>query len=93
MVLNPVLQRHPDDGWTLAVPIKVGARTRRVLLRLADAILPSSPRTGTTLEDVTQHAIVSLRYMPCALSSGACCMTEVRARRLWIEGDHHRLLH
>ena len=64
MVLNPVLQRHPDDGWTLAVPIEVGARTRRVLLRLADAILPSSPRTETTLEDVTQHALVCLRYMP-----------------------------
>jgi hypothetical protein len=64
MVLNPVLQRHPDDGWTLAAPMKVGARTRRLLLRLADAILPSSPRTETTLEDVTEHALVCLRYMP-----------------------------
>jgi len=27
-----------------------------------------------------------LSYMPRALSSGARCMTEVRARRLWIEG-------
>ena len=64
MVPNPVLQQHPNDGWTLAAPMKVGARTRRLLLRLADAILPSSPRTETTLEDVTEHALVCLRYMP-----------------------------
>ena len=64
MLLGPVLQRHPDDGWSLAVPMKVGARMRRVLLRLADAIVPPSPRTDTTLEDVTQHALVCLRYMP-----------------------------
>jgi hypothetical protein len=61
---NPVLQRHPDDGWTLAAPIEVGARMRRVLLRLADAIVPPSPRTNTTLEQVMEHALVSLRYMP-----------------------------
>lgn len=64
MVNNPVLQRHPDDGWMLAAPIEVGARMHRVLLKLADAILPPSPRTETTLEDVTQHALVCLRYMP-----------------------------
>ncbi len=64
MLLNPVLQRHPDDGWTLAAPMKVGARMRRVLLRLADAIVPPSPRTETTLQDVTRHALVSLQYMP-----------------------------
>ena len=59
-----MLQRHPDDEWTLAVPMKVSARTRRVLLTLAGAILPPRPRTDTTLEDVTQHALVCLRYMP-----------------------------
>lgn len=64
MFLKPVHKRHPDDGWTLATPVEVGARTRRVLLSLADAILPSEPRTETTLEDVTRHALVSLRYMP-----------------------------
>jgi hypothetical protein len=64
MLPNPMLQRHPDDGWTLAVPMKVGARTRRGLLRLADAILPPSPRTETTLEDVTEQALVCLQYMP-----------------------------
>ena len=64
MLLNPVQQRHPDDGWTLAVPMKVGARTRRVLLRLADAMLPPSPRSATTLDDVTEHALVCLQYMP-----------------------------
>ena len=64
MVSNPVLQRHPDDGWMLAAPLEVGARTHRVLLKLADAILPPSPRTETTLEDVTQHALICLRYMP-----------------------------
>jgi len=36
----------------------------RVLLKLADAILPPSPRTETTLEDVARHALVYLRYMP-----------------------------
>lgn len=64
MVLNSVLQRHPDDGWTLAVPMKVGTRMGRVLLGLADAILPPSPRAETTLEDVTRHALVCLQYMP-----------------------------
>jgi|GEM_PF-2166067 len=61
---NLVLRRHPEDGWTLAAPIEVSARTRRVLLRLADAILPDQPRTETTLQEVTEHALVSLRYMP-----------------------------
>ena len=42
----------------------VSARTRRVLLKLADAIVPESPRIETTLEDVTRHALVSLQYMP-----------------------------
>ena len=64
MLPNEVLQRHPDDGWTLAVPMKVGACTRRVLLRLADAIVPPSPRTETTLEDVIEQALVCLQYMP-----------------------------
>ena len=64
MVPNLVLERHPDDGWTLAVPMAVSVRMHRVLLTLADAILPESPRTDTTLEDVTRHALVSLQYMP-----------------------------
>ncbi|UCF46382.1 MAG: hypothetical protein JSU89_04120 [Myxococcales bacterium] len=64
MLPNPVLQRHPDDGWTLAVPMKVGAGMDRVLRQLADAILPPSPRTKTTLEDATRHALVCLQYMP-----------------------------
>ncbi|HET6417487.1 MAG TPA: hypothetical protein VFG22_14410 [Polyangiales bacterium] len=64
MVSIPVLQRHPDDGWALADPMKVGAPMRRVLLKLADAILPPNPRLETTLEDVTRHALICLRYMP-----------------------------
>ena len=64
MVTSPVLQRHPDDSWALAAPLKVSPRTRRVLLALADAIMPTSPRSETTLEDVTRHALVSLQYMP-----------------------------
>ena len=35
-----------------------------MLLALADAILPESPRTETTVRDVTEHALISLRYMP-----------------------------
>ena len=42
----------------------VSARMQRILLALADAILPGSPRTETTLDDVTRHALVSLQYMP-----------------------------
>lgn len=64
MVPIPVLERHPDDGWALASPMKVGARMRRVLLKLADAILPPAPRLESTLEDVTEHALTCLQYMP-----------------------------
>jgi hypothetical protein len=42
----------------------VSPGTRRVLHTLADAILPPSPRTETTLQDVARHALVCLRYMP-----------------------------
>lgn len=64
MVPSLVLERHPNDGWSLAAPMTVSARTRRILLTLADAILPDGPRTDDTLETVTTHALVSLRYMP-----------------------------
>ncbi len=64
MLNNPVLERHPEDEWRLAVPMAVTARMHRVLHTLADAVLPDSPRTETTLEDVTRHALVSLQYMP-----------------------------
>ena len=60
----PVLQRHPEDGWILASPKAVSASTHRVLVTLADAILPDSPRTDATLHDVVQHALVCLQYMP-----------------------------
>jgi len=63
-VADPVLERHPDDGWTLAVPMKVSAGMHRILGKLVDAILPETPRTETTLRDVTRHALVSLQYMP-----------------------------
>jgi hypothetical protein len=76
MLPSPVLQRHPDDAWTLAAPMKVGARTRRVLLGLADAILPPSPRTETTLEDVTEQALICLQYMP--WSTGALFVAGMR---------------
>jgi hypothetical protein len=64
MVTIPVLQRHPDDSWTLADPKKVSRRTHRVMLALADAIMPPAPRTETTLDDVIRHALVALQYMP-----------------------------
>lgn len=64
MVPSPVLQRHPDDSWTLATPRRVSARMHSVLLVLADAIIPTKPRTDTTLEEVTRHALVCLQYMP-----------------------------
>ena len=59
-----MLERHPDDAWRLALPMAVSARMRQILVALADAILPESPRTETTLDDVTRHALVSLQYMP-----------------------------
>lgn len=64
MVTRAVLKRHPDDAWTLASPMKVGARTHRLLRRLVDAVLPPSPRIATTVEDVARHALVLLQYMP-----------------------------
>lgn len=64
MLPSPVLERHPNDGWSLAAPMTVSARTRRVLMALANAILPDRPRTDDTLETVTTHALVSLQYMP-----------------------------
>lgn len=64
MLPTPVLDRHPDDAWTLAVPMPVSRRMHRVLLALADAILPESPRIESTLQDATRHTLVSLQYMP-----------------------------
>lgn len=64
MVPRPVLQRHPEDAWTLASPMKVGACTHRLLRALVDAVLPPTPRIATTVEDVARHALVLLRYMP-----------------------------
>lgn len=64
MVTIVMLDRHPEDGWTLAVPMRVRARTRRILLALADAIVPDSPRAPATLHDLTHHALVCLQYMP-----------------------------
>lgn len=64
MVPFPVRERHPSDGWSLALPRAVSARMHRVLLCLADAIVPDRPRTESTLETVTEHALVSLQYMP-----------------------------
>lgn len=37
---------------------------RRLLVCLADAIVPDRPRTESTLETVTEHALVCLQYMP-----------------------------
>lgn len=59
-----MLERHPDDGWTLATPMAVNARMQRVLSKLADSIIPDEPRTPATLSEVTHHALVSLQYMP-----------------------------
>jgi hypothetical protein len=72
-----VLERHPEDGWTLAFPRAVSPGTHRVLVTLADAIIPDSPRTDTTLEDVVRHALVSLQYMP--RSSGLFLIWSMRA--------------
>jgi len=64
VVLNLVLQRHPDERWMLAALLEVGDRARQVLLRRADALLPRCPRVETTFEDVAQHVLVCLRNMP-----------------------------
>jgi hypothetical protein len=64
MVRSTLLDRHPDDAWTLADPMAVSARMHRLLMVLADAIVPESPRIDSTLHDVTRHTLVSLQYMP-----------------------------
>jgi hypothetical protein len=61
---DPVLERHPDDGWILAVPMAVSGRMHRVLVTLADAILPDEPRTESTLREAIEHALISIQYMP-----------------------------
>ncbi len=58
--------RHPDDGWTLAEPLAVSARTERVIYAITDAILPPKPRTETVLDDVVRTFLVLLSYMPTA---------------------------
>ena len=60
-------ERHPDDAWQLALPMTVSARMHRILLALADAILPESPRTESTLDDVTRLAS---SYWACGFSTG-----------------------
>ncbi len=56
--------RHPTDGWDLAIPLDVGAGTKRVIVALADAIIPPEPRTDTILADVVENFLVMMRYLP-----------------------------
>jgi hypothetical protein len=44
--------------------MEVGAPMRRILEKLADAIIPKSPRIASTLDEVVGQALVSLQYMP-----------------------------
>lgn len=59
-----MLERHPEDGWTLAEPRPVSSRMRRVMTSLIDAVLPAEPRETDTVDAVADHALVTLQYMP-----------------------------
>ncbi len=58
--------RHPDDGFRLAVPYPMSARTLRVLGALVDALLPPppAPRSEAIDAQVILHVRVLLQYMP-----------------------------
>lgn len=62
--------RHPGDGWELALPLEVSAGTKRVIVALADAILPPEPRTDTIVTDVVDNFLVMMRYLPKASRLG-----------------------
>jgi hypothetical protein len=58
------LERHPNDGWRLADPYPLGARTRRVLRAVVGAICPPSPapRSRALLSRVEVGSRRMLRY-------------------------------
>jgi hypothetical protein len=58
--------RHPDDGFRLAVPYPMGARTLRVLEAMVAALLPPPPAPRSEAIDgrVILYVRVLLQYMP-----------------------------
>ena len=57
-------QRHPEDNWSLADPLRVSAATRRALIALVDTMVPPSPRRVSTVSDIADQVLRLLRYMP-----------------------------
>lgn len=56
--------RHPEDGWTLAEPLRVSRGTKRVISAITDAIVPTEPRYDGMLADLVENFLILLRYMP-----------------------------
>jgi hypothetical protein len=73
------LDRHPDDGWRLAEPIRVGRATQKVLRAMIGALLPPppAPRTPEIEETIFCHVLVLLQYMAPATARGFLLLLHV----------------
>ncbi len=68
--LPVVAGRHPEDGWTLAEPLPMSPRTRRVLAGVIRAVCPAEPAVPELERRMEEHVRRMLRYMPRAVVLG-----------------------
>jgi hypothetical protein len=70
------IRRHPQDGWSLADPVKLSSGSERALGGVVRALLPPppAPRPADIEARVTTHVRVMLQYMPAALRLGFILM-------------------
>jgi hypothetical protein len=66
------IERHPQDGWTLAEPLSVSPASERALCSLVRALLPPppAPRPADIEARVARHVRSMLQYMPRMLQLG-----------------------
>ncbi|MCU0694152.1 MAG: hypothetical protein MUF54_22395, partial [Polyangiaceae bacterium] len=67
-----VLERHPNDGWELADPVRVDPFTERAIQGLVRAILPPSPAPRSPELDarVARHVRRMIAYTPVGVGLG-----------------------
>jgi hypothetical protein len=70
--LAQMVERHPNDGWTLAEPLPMSAASEQALEGVVRALLPPRPAPRTLELDrrVTTHVRRMLRYMLPPLALG-----------------------
>lgn len=70
--LAKMVERHPDDGWKLAVPVTLSRGTLRAFEGLVAALLPPppAPRSAEIDSRVSTHVRSMLQYMPTPLRLG-----------------------